>query len=236
MRILNHFLFPGLNPNVSDPERMISAVAGTLSLYRATRTRNSLPEILIGSYLLFRGVTGYCAVYNAIGKTKPDNRSRNVNIQVSLKVDKPREQVYDFWRRLENLPLFMEHLELVNSIDDKTSVWEAKIPGGMGNLRWRSEIVKERPFELLGWQSLAGSEVENAGKVEFRDAEDGGTELHVVITYHAPLGIAGEGVARLINPYFHRVVENDIRNFKDYIENHHTREGEVRSSPGKFLV
>lgn len=236
MRILNHFLYSGLNPNVSDPERMISVVAGSLSLYRATRTKNSLPEILIGSYLLFRGVTGYCAVYNAIGKTKPDNRSRNVNIQVSLKVDKPREEVYDFWRRLENLPLFMEHLELVNSIDEKTSVWEAKIPGGMGNLRWRSEIVKERPFELLGWQSLTGSEVENAGKVEFRDAEDGGTELHVVITYRAPLGIAGEGVARLINPYFHRVVENDIRNFKDYIENHHTREGEVRSSPGKFLV
>ena len=221
---------------MSDPERLVSALAGSYALYRATRRKNAVPEIFIGSYLLFRGITGYCSVYNAIGKTKPDNRSRNVNIQVSLKVDKPREEVYDFWRKLENLPLFMEHLTMVNSIDEKTSVWEARIPGGMGNLRWRSEIVKERPLELLGWQSLSGSEVENAGKVEFRDAEDGGTELHVVITYHAPLGIAGEGVARMMNPFFHKVVENDIRNFKNYIENHHTLGGDLKASPGKFLV
>ena len=225
MKILNQFIYPGLNPNVSDTERVISTFTGSYALFRATKRKNALPEILIGSFLLFRGVTGYCPVYNAIGKTKPDNRSRNVNIQVSLKVDKGREEVYEFWRRLENLPLFMEHLEMVNSIDDKTSVWEARMPGGIGNLRWRSEIVKERPYELLGWQSLSGSEVENAGKVEFRDAEDGGTELHVVITYHAPLGIAGEGVARMINPYFHRVVENDIRNFKNYIESHNVSGG-----------
>ena len=236
MKILNQFIYPGLNPNVSDTERVISAFAGSYALFRATKRKMPLPEILIGSYLLFRGFTGYCTVYNAIGKTKPDNRSRNVNIQVSLKVDKGREEVYEFWRRLENLPLFMEHLEMVNSIDDKTSVWEARMPGGIGNLRWRSEIVKERPYELLGWQSLSGSEVENAGKVEFRDAEDGGTELHVVITYHAPLGIAGEGVARMINPYFHRVVENDIRNFKNYIESHNTAGGDIGPNRGKFLV
>jgi len=237
MKLLNHHsLYSGLNPNVSDSERIISTLAGSLAIYRATQKKQAFPEILVGSYLLFRGVTGFCGIYNAIGKTKPDNRSRNVNIQVSLEVDRPREEVYNFWRQLENLPLFMEHLEMVNSIDEKTSVWEAKIPGGIGNLRWRSEIVKERPFELLGWQSLPGSEVENAGKVEFRDTENGGTELHVVITYHAPMGIAGEGVARMINPYFRKVVENDIRNFKTYIEKQHSAAGGMKSSPGKFLV
>src|SRR5690606_30433588 len=148
MKVFNYSVSPGLNPNVSKTERVISGLAGSYALYRATQKRNAVPEILIGGFLLFRGITGYCSVYNAIGKTKPDNRSRNVNIQVTLKVDRPREEVYLFWRKLENLPLFMEHLELVNSIDEKTSVWEAKIPGGMGSLRWRSEIVKERPFEL----------------------------------------------------------------------------------------
>lgn len=237
MKLLNyHSLNPGLNPNVSDSERIISTLAGSYAILRATQKRNGLPEILLGGYLLFRGITGYCGIYNSIGKTKPDNRSRNVNIQVMLDVDRPRDEVYNFWRQLENLPLFMEHLSMVNSIDEKTSVWEAKIPGGMGNLRWRSEIVKERPFELLGWQSLSGSEIENAGKVEFRDNEKGGTELHVVITYHAPMGIAGEGVARLINPLFKKVVENDIRNFKEYIENQQASDDGIKTSPGKFLV
>ena len=79
MKLLNHYSpYPGLNPNVSDSERIISTLAGSYAIFRATQKKKALPEILIGSYLLFRGITGYCGVYNAIGKTKPDNRSRNV--------------------------------------------------------------------------------------------------------------------------------------------------------------
>ncbi len=95
-------------------------------------------------YLLYRGISGNCAIYNAIGKTKPDNHSRNVNIQIRQTVNKPRKEVYAFWRNLENLPLFMEHLESVESLNESISVWEVKIPGNMGTMRWKSEIVKER--------------------------------------------------------------------------------------------
>lgn len=235
MNLHNH----KMNPNVSNAERAISVLAGAYMLYDALgKKKKSLPEALLAGYMVLRGATGYCSVYNSIGKTKPDNRSRNVNIQVSLKVDKPREEVYNFWRRLENLPLFMEHLEMVNTIDDKISVWEAKIPGGIGNIRWRSEVVKEIPNELLGWQSLPDSTIENAGKVEFHDTEDFGTELHVVISYHAPWGIPGEGMARASNPFFKRMVTEDILNFKHYIESgkQDISEPKVKDSTGKFLV
>lgn len=229
--------FQKFNPNVSKSERIISFLTGSYILYDAlAKKKKSLPEAVLAGYLMFRGTTGYCSVYNAIGKTKPDNRSRNVNIQVTLKVDKPRQEVYAFWRQLENLPLFMEHLEMVNSIDENISVWEAKIPGGIGHIRWRSEIVKEIPNEFLGWQSLPDSNIENAGKVEFRDTEDFGTELHVVISYHAPWGIPGEGMARAFNPLFKKMVEDDVRNFKDFIENDTNISRGVKVSKGKFLV
>lgn len=223
--------------NVSKPERIISLLAGSYTLYDAlVRRKKNLPEAVLAGYLLFRGASGYCSVYGAIGKTKPDNRSRNVNIQVSLKVDKPRQEVYEFWRKFENLPLFMEHLEMVNSINENISVWEAKIPGGIGNIRWRSEIVKEIPNEFLGWQSLPDSTIENAGKVEFYDTEDFGTEMHVVISYHAPWGIPGEGVARFFNPLFKKMVRDDIRNFKNFIEQEENVERGVKVARGKFLV
>ncbi|WZL90492.1 SRPBCC family protein [Salinimicrobium sp. 3283s] len=207
-----------LNTNVSDAERGASFLAGAYFLYDALgKEKKSGIEAVIAGYLLYRGISGNCFLYNAIGKTKPDNRSRNVNIQLSLVVDKPREEVYNFWRNLENLPLFMEHLESVESLNDSISVWEAHLPGHVGTLRWKSEIVKERPFELLGWQSLPGSSIENAGKVEFRDAGEG-TELHIVISYHAPGGIPGESAARLLNPVFEDMVEEDVRHFKWFIE------------------
>lgn len=212
-RLLNH-----LYTNVSPAERGASLLAGAYFLYDAlAKEKKSGLEAVLAGYLLYRGASGNCFVYNAIGKTKPDNRSRNVNIQIRQIVNKPREEVYAFWRNLENLPLFMEHLESVDNLNDSISVWEANIPGNMGTIRWKSEIVKERENELLGWQSLPGSSIENAGKVEFRDAGDA-TELHVVISYHAPGGIPGESAARLLNPVFEDMVEEDIRNFKWFIE------------------
>lgn len=204
--------------NVSPAERGASLLAGAYFLYDALgKQKKSGLEAILAGYLLYRGASGNCFLYNAIGKTKPDNRSRNVNIQLKMVVNKPREEVYTFWRNLENLPLFMEHLESVESLNDSISVWESNLPGHVGTIRWKSEIVKERPFELLGWQSLPGSSLENAGKVEFRDVP-GGTELHVVISYHAPGGIAGESAARLLNPMFEDMVEEDVRNFKWFIE------------------
>lgn len=212
-------LIPNFHVNVSPTERTVSLLAGVFFLYNGLKKKDkNLLETALAGYLLYRGVTGNCAAYTAIGKTKPDNRSRNVNIQVRQIVNRPRKDVYEFWRNFENLPLFMEHLERVNSLNDSISVWEAKIPGGIGKVRWKSEIVKERPYEMIGWHSLPGSSIENAGKVEFKDASDHATEVHVVISYHAPGGIPGEGAARLFNPIFEDMLREDIINFKWFIE------------------
>lgn len=212
-------LLPHFHVNVSPTERAVSLLAGAYFLYDGVgRNQKSILESLLAGYLLYRGATGNCAAYTAIGKTKPDNRSRNVNIQVRQIINRPRKDVYEIWRNFENLPLFMEHLESVDSLNDTISVWEAKIPGGIGKVRWKSEIVKERPFDLIGWQSLPGSSIESAGKVEFKDVSDHATEVHVVITYHAPGGIPGEGAARLVNPVFEDMLREDISNFKWFVE------------------
>ena len=210
---------PGLNPNISKTERILSLLGGAYMIYDALgKDKKSYTEAGFAGYLLYRGATGHCFVYDSMGKTKPDNRSRNVNIQVSMIVDRPRKEVYEFWRNFENLPMFMEHLESVKTLTDHISVWKAKLPGGTGTLSWQSEIVKERPDEFIGWQSLPGSDIENAGKVEFKNAPGYGTEVHVAISYDAPGGIPGEGAARMINPLFEKMVTNDISNFKRFVE------------------
>ena len=134
-------LVKNLNVNVSPAERGFSLLAGAFFLYDAIgKEKKSVFEAVLAGYLLYRGASGNCFVYNALGKTKPDNRSRNVNIQITQIVHKPRTEVYNFWRDLKNLPLFMEHLENVTDLNDGISVWEARVPGGMGTLRWKSEI------------------------------------------------------------------------------------------------
>jgi uncharacterized membrane protein len=207
-----------LRTNVGFPERLLSAFGAAYLLYDIiSRRRVSHLQVLAGSYLLVRGVTGFCAVYQTLGKTET-KKARNVNIKTVLRVNRPRHQVYACWRKLEELPRFMKHLKSVTVVNEGISEWKAYLPKGLGTVSWKSEIVKDDPGSTLSWHSLPDSTIENAGKIEFRDAGESTTEVHVVISYHAPLGVAGEKASRLLNPLFEDMVKEDIRNFKFFIE------------------
>ena len=208
-----------VNQNVGTTERLISFLGGAYLLYNAlTERRPNAMQTLAGTYLLLRGATGICLAYQGLGKTQVDYKPQNVNIRTALTVNRPRHQVYASWRRLENLPQFMKHLRSVEVLDEKTSEWTATGPGNVGALSWKSEIVKDDPGAMLSWQSLPGSSIENAGKVTFEDSGKSATQLNVVISYHAPLGLLGEAAGRWINPLFENMIRDDIQNFKEYIE------------------
>ena len=213
--------------NVGQNERLVSVGLGAFLLSSGLNnlTRHPIKGLIrtfLGGALLYRGISGHCPVYESVGKTKGVGHTPAINIRTGLIVNKPKEEVYAFWRKLENLPLFMKHLAVVTEIDQKHSHWEAEIPGGIGKVKWNAEIVKEEEGKLIGWQSVPGSMVNNAGKVSFRDALGGeGTELDVVITYHAPAGELGAGIAKALNPVLEKMVRQDIMNFKEYIETKH---------------
>ena len=204
--------------NVSEKERAVSVFLGAYILSRGIK-KLSLIRTVLGGYLLYRGASGHCAAREAVQRSKYTDKAESVNIKTSFIVNKPRQEVYDFWRKLENLPLFMKHLATVTQYDETRSHWEAKIPGNLIKLEWDAEIVKETDGSLLSWKSLPGATVENAGKVEFKDAlGTQGTELDVMITYRPPAGKIGGGVASVLNPVFKKMIESDVKNFKQYIE------------------
>ena len=213
---------PKLEKNISDVERVISVLGGCYLLYDSLKNRRSIPEIGAAGFMLFRGISGYCPASHATQKLlKKDTHkssSSNVNIHTRLIINKPINEVYNFWRHLGNLPLFMEHLESVTVLGDTLSEWKAKLPGGIGTVSWKAEIVKEEPYRFIGWRSLEGSTIKNAGKVEFKDAGELGTLVHIVFSYHAPLGTAGEEIAKLVTPVFEKMVRNDVLGFKRYME------------------
>lgn len=207
------------NVNVSDTERIASVLAGSYFMYRSLKRQpKNYAAIASAGLLLVRGITGHCPAYAAAGKKKLPDPVHNINIETSVIVNRPVDTVYSFWRRLENLPLFMSHLKSVKQKDDNKSDWEAYIPGGIGSIHWEAKIVKEKPAEMIAWNSLENSTIQNAGKVMFEDIGELGTVVNVVISYQAPLGIAGEKVLSLLTPTFEKMIRKDIVNFKHYIE------------------
>jgi uncharacterized membrane protein len=150
-----------------------------------------------------------------------------IRMTAATTVNRPPQEVYDFWRGLERLPTFMHHLESVEWVGEGRTRWSAAAPLA-GKVSWEAELTEDRRGERLAWRSLPGSTVWNEGDVEFTPAPGGrGTEVRVHLAYAVPGGRAGRAFARLFGEEPHQQVEDDLRRCKQVMET-----GEVVRSSG----
>jgi uncharacterized membrane protein len=144
--------------------------------------------------------------------------SDGIFVERTVTVDRPAEELYRFWRNLENLPSIMDHLKSVKAIDARHSEWVARGPLHT-NFKWKSELTEDVPNERLGWQSLEGSEVSNEGTVEFRERPEGrGTEVKVRLRYNPPGGKLGAMFATIFKSEPSQEVREGLRRFKQVME------------------
>ncbi|HLU67584.1 MAG TPA: SRPBCC family protein [Kofleriaceae bacterium] len=143
---------------------------------------------------------------------------RAIHVERTVTINRAPDEVYRFWRELENLPRFMTHLASVRAIDDRRSRWTVKGPAG-STVSWEAEICDDRPGELLSWRSVGAAEVPNAGTVWFTRAPGGrGTEVRVELRYDAPGGQAGAAIARLLGRSPGVEIAGDLRRLKQVLE------------------
>jgi len=157
-------------------------------------------------------------------------RTQHVRVDTVLTIRRSLNEVYQFWRRFENFPQFMQHLESVNKIGDRELRWSAKSPAGT-TLEWDAEIVAEREGEFIGWHTLPGSDIEHGGSVRFSHAPGGrGTEIHVELEYAPPAGQVGRVIAKMLGEEPEQQIRDDLRRFKQLME-----AGEIAYSDGPGL-
>jgi uncharacterized membrane protein len=214
--------------NVGDAERLACALGGgALAAYGLTRgTLGGLFLAALGGGLLYRGLTGHCPMYQSLGVNTactPHGPQASiaagcgVRVDRSITINRSPQELWRFWRNLENLPRVMSHLERVENRGNKRSHWAAKAPMGM-NVEWDAEIITERENELIGWRSPPGSEVATAGSVHFAPAPGGGTEIRVELKYDPPGGQLGHWLASAFGEDAGRQIDEDLRRFKQMCE------------------
>jgi uncharacterized membrane protein len=136
----------------------------------------------------------------------------------SVTIDRPRLELYDFWRDFRNLPLFMENIESVVMISPVRSNWKVKGPAN-SSVEWDSILTEDNPGELIAWTSAEGATVPNSGRIEFRDATNGrGTIVTATITYDPPATKIGELIAKLFGREPKIQARRDLRRFKQLME------------------
>jgi uncharacterized membrane protein len=215
--------------NVGTTERWISGVAAAaLAAYAIRRKRGGLRALALplAGALLGRALSGRCAVNQAIGRNSARDRvspvaslgrGEGLRVEQTVRIARPAEELYRFWRQLENLPRFMDHLESVRVLDEQRSHWVARGPAG-SRIEWDAEIHNEIPGQLLAWRSLPGSEVDHAGSVHFEPDIGDFTLVRVILRYDPPAGRLGAGVARLFGEDADTQVADDLRRFKQVME------------------
>jgi uncharacterized membrane protein len=162
----------------------------------------------------------------ATGRAPQRRRDRTIRVLKTFTINKGPDEVYAFWRQLENLPTFMTHLESVE-VDGPRSRWTARGPGGL-RVRWEAEMTQDSPRQIA-WRSLPGADVPNHGTVRFEPAPGArGTELRVELVYEPPGGRAAALVAKLFGREPEQQLDEDLRRAKQLLE-----AGEIPTAGGR---
>jgi uncharacterized membrane protein len=191
-----------MDTNVSQNERLLSLISGggLIAFGLSRKNVGGYSLAALGGAMAWRAVTGHCGLYQTLGiNTSAESRAGvpyelGIRVDHSVSIKKTPEELYQFWRNLENLPRFMEHLE------------------------WVAEIVNDVPNEIIGWRSLEGSEVDNGGSVRFAGNDDGSTTVKVSLQYNPPAGQLGAAIAKLFGDDPKKTIASDLKRFKELLE------------------
>lgn len=211
-------------------------VVGGLSLIayglrRATPAGGALAGV--GGWLLYQAYTGNNPMFNPLNiRVNPrpaEARTREtIMIDAALTIARPREQIYRFWREVDNLPRVAPHLRSVEVLDERRSLWRVQVPHG-GELEWESEITRDERNREIAWRTTMQRSVTNFGSVQFRDAPGGrGTIVKVHLEYVPPAGALGTAIARITGQSPERMVEEALRRLKQLLET-----GEIATTEGQ---
>ena len=226
-----------LPKNISRGERIGSALGGAAMVLGGLKRGHAsgLLMTLAGGALLARGVSGHCAGYQAMGMDTSDYHRQTAvpnktgaKVERTIVIGKSPEEIYSFWRDVENLPRAMHHLKSVEAIDRQRSRWVAD--GVFGKLvQWEAEIFQEHEPDTIAWRSIPGGDVDTAGSIHLRSlGHDRGTAVTISLRYNPPAGALGVTVASLMGEGVEDKLDEDLRRLKSLLET-----GEVPTITGQ---
>ena len=203
----------------SPTRRLVLATAGGVLAFQGARTRGAAGKALgaMGVGLLARAATNLSA-RSLVGLRA---LRRAIEVEKTLTVAAPVEQVWEVWSNFENFPRFMSHLREVRKIDEGRSHWVAAGPAGVP-VEWDAIVTDWVPNQFIGWESIEGSTIETSGRVRFRPLPNGKTEIDVQLSYSPPAGAAGHAIASLFGADPKRAMDEDLGRLRSLLEEERT--------------
>lgn len=217
---------PG-DQQAGDLERWASIIGGGALVLNGLRQRSlrGILTAIAGGGLVYQGTQGNSTVKQVSDAVGLDHAIR---VEKTVTINKPAAELYTFWRNLENLPKFMQHVKSVQVQDNTHSHWVANAPLNQ-SIEWDAIIVKDDPNHLIAWTSADAAAIENSGLVRFQPVSgDRGTEVKVVMEYQPPGGVLAAAIAKLFGEEPEQQIGDELNRFKQLMET-----GEIATIDGQ---
>jgi uncharacterized membrane protein len=153
---------------------------------------------------------------------------RGTIVEESVAINRAPDELYEFWRNLELLPVVMPQLASVEAVGHRRSHWVAHGPAKWP-VEWYADIINDIPNELIAWRTVEGSDLVSAGSIHFETRAAGrGTAVKIKLQYDPPGGKLGAALAWAFGDEPGQVIREGLRRFKALMET-----GEIPTTEGQ---
>jgi len=109
-------------------------------------------------------------------------RRRVVDLRMTIVVERPINEVFEFCRDFENFPEIVDVLLSVEDTQDGRSHWAVRSPRGEA-IQWDAVVTKYMPNSVIAWESVPESEVEARGTMRFSPLSPAESRVDVTLSY-----------------------------------------------------
>lgn len=205
---------PFMRETWSPTARLFACAAGTALIAQGLRQSKPAGVALVGggAMLVTRALTnaGTRRLLGLSGR-------RSVDIQKTVHIAAPVQDVFRLWQDYEHFPRFMSHVRHVQDLGGGRSRWTVAGPGG-APVTWDAEVTKIVPDRLIAWKSIGGAVVAHAGIVRFDPTPSGTTRVTIRLSYNPPGGMVGHGIAWLFGADPKHQLDDDLVRLKTLVK------------------
>lgn len=137
----------------------------------------------------------------------------------TVDVNVPVSAAYGQWTRFEEFPHFLDEVEKIVQVDDKTTDWTVKVAGQ--ERQFRAVITEQHPDERVAW-TVKDGETDHAGVVTFHKLSDNETRVTAQIDWEPSGFLEKLGAAVGVGGH---AIKKDLQNYKERVESAPTDTG-----------
>lgn len=136
-------------------------------------------------------------------------KRRAVDMKMTVVVERPITEVFEFCRDFENFPEIVDVLLSVEDFQDGRSHWAVRSPSGE-TIEWDANVTKYVPNSVIAWESVPNSAVHASGLMRFAPLSPDATRVDVTLTYRPKQTELREALRALMSPSNSRRLRSDL--------------------------